>query len=154
MLQDGMRGKYWDDLKVGQVFWSSGRTMTEHDLMEFAGLAGDFNPLHVDAQYAKDSVFGERIPHGPLGLVFALGGYDRIGLLEGVAVAFVSLSWRFLAPFRIGDTVRTKVTIKELKETNRPDRGMATLLVQLVNQSDIVVQEGEHIFMMLRRAEG
>lgn len=152
-MQDGMRGRYFDDLEVGQEFWSSGRTVTEHDIAQFSGLSGDFNPLHVDAELGKASVFGERVPHGPLGILYALGGYDRIGIVEGVAVAFLGIDWRFLEPMRIGDTVRTKVTVQELKETRHADRGVLTMLVQLHNQRDEVVQEGEHTFMIRRRPE-
>lgn len=152
-MQDGMRGRYFDDLEVGQEFWSSGRTVTEHDIAQFSGLSGDFNPLHVDAELGKASVFGERVPHGPLGILYALGGYDRIGIVEGVAVAFLGINWRFLEPMRIGDTVRTKVTVQELKETRHADRGVLTMLVQLHNQRDEVVQEGEHTFMIRRRPE-
>jgi acyl dehydratase len=148
-----MRGRYFDDLEVGQEFWSSGRTVTEHDIAQFSGLSGDFNPLHVDAELGKASVFGERVPHGPLGILYALGGYDRIGIVEGVAVAFLGINWRFLEPMRIGDTVRTKVTVQELKETRHADRGVLTMLVQLHNQRDEVVQEGEHTFMIRRRPE-
>jgi acyl dehydratase len=148
-----MRGRYFDDLEVGQEFWSSGRTVTEHDIAQFSGLSGDFNPLHVDAELGKASVFGERVPHGPLGILYALGGYDRIGIVEGVAVAFLGIDWRFLEPMRIGDTVRTKVTVQELKETRHADRGVLTMLVQLHNQRDEVVQEGEHTFMIRRRPE-
>lgn len=145
------RGKVWDELEEGQTFWSSGRTITEHDVAAFSALSGDFNPLHVDDEVGKQSVFGERVPHGPLGLMLTLGGYDRIGLVEGVAVAFLSVNWRFLRPMRIGDTVRTKVTIADLKETKHADRGVMTMFVQLFNQRDEAVQEGEHTFIIRRR---
>lgn len=148
------RGKFWDELEVGQTHWSSGRTITEYDVGAFSGLSGDFNPLHVDAELGKDSVFGERVPHGPLGILLALGGYDRIGIVEGVAVAFLSINWRFKAPMRIGDTIRTKVIVAELKETKHADRGVLTMLVELHNQRDELVQEGEHTFMIRRRPSG
>jgi acyl dehydratase len=150
----GLRGRYWDELEVGQEFWSSGRTVTDHDIAGFAGLSGDFNPLHMDDELGASSEFGERIPHGPLGILFALGGCDRIGLVEGVALAFLTLEWRFIAPMRVGDTIRIKVTVQQLKEVAARDRGILTLLMQLHNQRDEVVQEGEHTFMIRRRVAG
>ena len=146
-----LRGILWDDLREGQSFWSSGRTITEHDVALFSALSGDFNPLHVDDETGKQSVFGERIPHGPLGMLFAIGGYDRIGLLEGVVIALLDMHWRFLAPMLIGDTLRAKVTVAELAESKNPERGKLTLHIQMYNQREEVVQEGEHRFLIRRR---
>jgi acyl dehydratase len=148
-----LRGTYWDDHELGTVYWSSGRTVTETDVMGFAAVSGDYNPLHTDDELGKSSVFGEKVPHGPLGMLFAMGGYDRIGLVEGVAVAFLEIAWRFKAPMRIGDTVRTKVTVADLKETKHPDRGVVTMLLEVFNQRDELVQEGEHTFLIRRRPQ-
>jgi acyl dehydratase len=147
------RGVYWDDHELGRVYWSSARTVTETDVLGFAAVSGDFNPLHTDDELGRTSVFGEKVPHGPLGMLFAMGGYDRIGLVEGVAVAFLEIGWRFKAPFRIGDTVRAKVTVVELVPTRHDNRGIVTLGIELVNQRDEVVQEGEHKFLIRRRPE-
>jgi acyl dehydratase len=145
------RGRYWDDLNVGDEFWAAGRTVLEADMASFAALSGDFNPLHMDVEFAKSSAFGERIPHGPLGLMFAMGGIDRIGLLEGVAVAFLDLRWRFVAPLRIGDTARVRLVVHELKATRAADRGILVLGVELHNQHGEVVQEGQQTFLVQRR---
>jgi acyl dehydratase len=147
----GLRGRYWDDLEVGMEFWSSGRTVTEHDVAAFAGLSGDFNPIHLDQELGKSSVFGEAVPHGPLGILLALGGYDRIGIVEGVAIAFLGITWRFVAPLKIGDTIYTRVAVAELTEGTRPERGTLVLSVELHNQRDEVVQQGEHTFLIRRR---
>ncbi|MGP4028707.1 MaoC/PaaZ C-terminal domain-containing protein [Actinomadura sp. 3N407] len=145
------RGILWDDLRQGQTFWSSGRTITEQDISAFSALSGDFNPLHVDDEVGKQSVFGERIPHGPLGMLFAIGGYDRIGLLEGVVVALLDMHWRFRAPMLLGDTLRTKVTVAALEGSKNPERGKLTMHIQMYNQREEVVQEGEHRFLIRRR---
>lgn len=147
------RGILWDDLQEGASYWSTGRTVTEHDVAAFSALSGDFNPLHVDQEAGRRSEFGQRVPHGPLGILFAIGGYDRIGLLEGVVVALLEINWRFVEPVLIGDTVRTKVTVTELRETRKPDRGVATLHIDLYNQREQIVQAGEHIFLVHRRAK-
>lgn len=151
----GLRGKYFEDLAEGQVFWSSGRTVTEGDIADFAHLSGDYNPLHLDAQYAKEhSLFPSRPPHGPLALVFSMGMYDRIGLLEGTGMAFLGLDWRFVGPVLVGDTLHAKVVVAGKKETSKPDRGILTLRIEMQNQKDEVVQEGNHVFMIKRRPAG
>ena len=144
------RGKVWDELVIGQTFWSSGRTVTETDIANFAGLSGDFNPLHLDSELGRASIFGQRVPHGPLGLLFAMGGCDRLGLLEGVALAFLDLQWRFVAPLLIGDTVRTRIVVNALKRTSQRDRGIVVLHMSLLNQREEVVQEGEHTYLIRR----
>lgn len=150
-----MRGKYFEELTEGQVFWSSGRTVTDGDISDFAHISGDYNPLHMDDQYVKEhSVFPRRPPHGPLGLLFALGMYDRIGLLEGTGMAFLDLDWKFLKPVIVGDTLHAKVVIASKKETRKPDRGVITLHIEMHNQKDEVVQEGNHSFMIRRKQAG
>lgn len=147
-----MRGKYFEELTEGQVFWSSGRTVTDGDISDFAHISGDYNPLHMDDQYVKEhSVFPRRPPHGPLGLLFALGMYDRIGLLEGTGMAFLDLDWKFLKPVLVGDTLHAKVVVARKKETGKPDRGVITLHIEMHNQKDEVVQEGNHSFMIRRK---
>lgn len=147
-----MRGKYFEELEEGQVFWSSGRTVTDGDISDFAHLSGDYNPLHMDEHYVKaHSVFPRRTPHGPLGLVFSLGMYDRIGLLEGTAMAFLDLDWKFLKPVLVGDTLHAKVVVARKKETSKPDRGVLTLHIEMHNQKNEVVQEGDHSFMIRRK---
>ena len=145
------RGRYWETLSVGDEFWSAGRTVVEGDISAYAALSGDFNPIHMDAEVARESPFGERVPHGPLGLLFAMGGMDRIGLLEGVGLAFLDLRWRFVAPLRVGDTAKVGVVIKELKATRAADRGVVTFGVALYNQEGRIVQEGEFMFLVRRR---
>ncbi|MEK6711850.1 MAG: MaoC/PaaZ C-terminal domain-containing protein, partial [Nitrospinota bacterium] len=86
-------GKFWEELKVGQEFWTGGRTVTEGDVLAFSGLTGDFNPLHVDEEFARTSPFGTRVPHGPLIHDMYLGLLDRLGLLAGTALAFLELRW-------------------------------------------------------------
>jgi acyl dehydratase len=147
------RGVHWNDHELGRVYWSTARTVTETDVLGFAAVSGDFNPLHTDNELGRASVFGEKVPHGPLGMLFAMGGYDRIGLVEGVAIAFLEIGWRFKAPMRIGDTVRAKVTIAKLTPTKHENRGIVTLGIEMLNQRDEVVQEGEHTFLIRRHSE-
>jgi acyl dehydratase len=82
------RGRYFEEFAVGQTYTSVGRTITEHDVMTFAGLSGDYNQIHTDAEFAKLTPYGQRIAHGLLGLAIASGLAMRTGILEGTVLAF------------------------------------------------------------------
>ena len=144
-------GKSWDELAVGQEFWTGGRTVTEGDVLAFSGLTGDFNPLHVDEEFARTSPFGTRVPHGPLIHDMYLGLLDRLGLVAGTAMAFLELRWKFLAPVLVGDTVHARVVVGAKREVSKPDRGIVTFAVTLFNQRGEPVQEGEHLLLLARR---
>jgi len=146
-------GKSWDELVVGQEFWTGGRTVTEGDVLAFAGLTGDYNPLHVDAEFARTSPFKTRVPHGPLIHDMYLGLMDRLGLVAGTALAFLELRWKFLAPVLMGDTVHARVTVRDKREVKKPDRGIVTFAVTLFNQRGEAVQEGEHVLLLARNAK-
>ena len=145
-------GKFWDELVVGQEFWTGGRTVTEGDVLAFSGLTGDFNPLHVDEEFARTSPFGTRVPHGPLIHDMYLGLLDRLGLVAGTAMAFLELRWKFLAPVLVGDTVHARVVVQDKREVSKPDRGIVTFAVTLFNQRREPVQEGEHVLLLARNA--
>ncbi|KRT72322.1 MAG: MaoC-related acyl dehydratase [Candidatus Rokubacteria bacterium CSP1-6] len=146
-------GKSWDELVVGQEFWTGGRTVTEGDVLAFAGLTGDYNPLHVDEEFARTSPFKTRVPHGPLIHDMYLGLMDRLGLVAGTALAFLELRWKFLAPVLMGDTVHARVTVRDKREVKKPDRGIVTFAVTLFNQRGEAVQEGEHVLLLARNAK-
>ena len=146
-------GKFWEELKVGQEFWTGGRTVTEGDVLAFSGLTGDFNPLHVDEEFARTSPFGTRVPHGPLIHDMYLGLLDRLGLLAGTALAFLELRWKFLAPVLVGDTIHARVVVGAKREVSKPDRGIVTFAVTLFNQRGEPVQEGEHVLLLARNAK-
>jgi acyl dehydratase len=150
-------GKYYfEDLELGSVFSSPGRTVTETDIVIFAGLSADYNMLHTDAEYSKNTVFGERIAHGLLGLAIASGLFTRTELnrmLNETVIAMLGInSWRFTAPIKIGDTVHLEIEITSKKETSKPDRGVVAFKRRLINQRGEVVQEGE-IPLMIKRKE-
>ncbi|MFQ5829699.1 MAG: MaoC/PaaZ C-terminal domain-containing protein [Candidatus Methylomirabilia bacterium] len=147
------RGKYWDELTTGQEFWTGGRTVTEGDVLGFSGLTGDFNPLHTDEEFARTaSPFGTRVPHGPLIHDMYFGLLDRLGLVEGTAMAFLELHWKFLAPVLVADSIHGRVVVHAKREVKKPDRGIVTFGVTIFNQRGEPVQEGEHILLLARRA--
>jgi acyl dehydratase len=145
-------GKCWDDLPVGQEFWTGGRTVTEGDVLAFSGVTGDFNPLHTDEEFARAaSPFGTRVPHGPLIHDMYLGLVDRLGLFAGTALAFLEIRWKFLVPVLVGDTVHARIRIQAKRELKKVDRGIVTFAVTLFNQREEPVQEGEHVIVLARR---
>jgi acyl dehydratase len=133
--------RYFEEIQVGEEYRSPGRTVTEADIVMFAGLSGDYNILHTDAEFMKSSLFGERIAHGLLGLSIQSGLLSR-AMPAYATIAFGGLRWKFKAPIRIGDTIRVRARVMSKKET-KPDRGVVVLRRTVVNQRDEVVQEGE-----------
>ena len=143
--------RYFDDIQVGEEYESPGRTVTEADIVIFAGLSGDYNVLHTDAEFMKQSIFGERIAHGLLGLAIQSGLLAR-AMRPYATLAFVGLKWKFKGPIKIGDTIRVRARVTAKRETSDRDRGVITLERQVLNQRGEVVQEGETDLMVERRA--
>jgi acyl dehydratase len=145
---------YFEDVEVGFRFETPSRTVTETDLVNFAGVSGDFNPLHTDEQFAAKTIYGGRIAHGALVLALATGLRQRVGLFDGTLMGLLEIrTWRFHAPVRIGDTIRVVNEILELRETSKPDRGVMLQRVEVSNQDSEVVAAGEFVMLLRRRAD-
>lgn len=134
---------YFEDLVEGATFVSRARTVTETDVVGFAGLSGDFNPIHLDRTSTAAGTFGQRIAHGVLGLALATGFMDSLGLFRTTMDAMLSIDdWRFLKPVFINDSLHLRVTIESTRLTTRGGRGVVKRRMQLVNQDGDIVQEG------------
>ncbi|MEC2053907.1 MaoC family dehydratase N-terminal domain-containing protein [Peribacillus psychrosaccharolyticus] len=144
---------YYEDFSIGDEFTSPGRTVTESDVSVFAGLSGDYNPLHTDEEFAKETIFGTRIAHGLLGLSMVSGLVMRLGVFDGTVIAFLGLDWKFIGPLFIGDTIHFEMKIIEKRETSKADRGIIVREVLLFNQKNEVVQKGTMTIMMKRKSE-
>ncbi len=136
------RGKYFEEFEIGDSVESPGRTITETDIVLFAGLSGDYNQLHTDAEFAQETLFGERIAHGLLGLAIATGLSTRMGFVEGTAQAFTGLDWKFRGPIKIGDTIRVRAQARQKKAMARLGGGFVIFDVAILNQRDETVQKG------------
>lgn len=147
-LPDAPRGVYFEDIALEQRMVTRGRTITEADLVQFAGLTGDYNPMHTDAEFMKSSPFGQRIAHGMLTLSYAVGQAYQLGFMERTVVAFRSLEMKFSAPVFIGDTLHTELVVREKKEARRMGGGWVTLEIRIINQDDKVVQSGEWVVLL------
>jgi acyl dehydratase len=145
------RGRFFEEFKVGEILTTPGRTVTEADVVWFCGLSGDYNELHSNAEYAKQTRFGQRIAHGLLGLIIAQGLAGRLGFLEGTAQAFLSLEWKFKGPLYIGDTIYVRGKVARKREVRALGGGILVLEVAVVNQKGEVLQEGTWSVLMKSR---
>ena len=134
------RGLYFEELEVGKELASQARTITETDLVNFAGLTGDTNPMHTDAEYAKTTQFGERVAHGMLGLSYAIGLAWQLGFMNDTVIAFTGLEWKFKGPIKIGDTIHVVAKVKQTKAMRAVGGGFVVLDARVLNQRDETVQ--------------
>jgi 3-hydroxybutyryl-CoA dehydratase len=150
MTTPDMMARYFDDLEVGDSFITKGRTITEADLVNFAALTWDTYPLHVDADWAANTMYGERIAHGMLVLSYAAG---LVPMQPGPIVAFYGMEKvRFFAPTKIGDTIRVNVELTD-KEERDENVGLATFHNTIINQREETVAKSINKVILKRRAE-
>lgn len=154
MSQYKPRGLYFEDFEVGQVFFSTGRTITEGDIVTFAGLSGDYNQIHTDAQFAAETPYQQRIAHGLLVTSIASGLVMQSGLIEGTTLAFREINnWKFAKPTFIGDTVHVEVEVKGTKALRRLGGGAVDIALAVKNQDDEVVMKGLWTVLIVSRPE-
>ncbi|MEK9677851.1 MAG: MaoC/PaaZ C-terminal domain-containing protein [Rhodospirillaceae bacterium] len=143
-----MVGLYWEEWEIDQEFESPARTVTEADVVHFAGISGDYNPLHVNEEFCKETIFGTRIAHGPLSYSIAAG----LLLYDDTLIAFLGFdSLKFTKPVKIGDTIHARIKVTEKRETSKPDRGVMKRTLEVVNHHGEVVQEGVQAFLLKRK---
>jgi acyl dehydratase len=144
------RGLTYDQFELGASYHSQGRTITEADVVNFAGLSGDFNPLHTDAEFGKHTPFGERIAHGALVVSIATGMANWTGIFEGTTIALMEQVIRYRGVVLFGDTVHLELEVQEKKPTSKPDRGIVYFAARMINHRDEVVVDGVWTLMMKR----
>ena len=149
-----VRGMYFEEFEVGQQVVTGGRTITEGDVVSFAGLSGDFNQIHTDAVFAKSTPYGQRIAHGLLVTSIATGLVAVSGVLEGTTIAFREISnWKFSKPVFIGDTVHVETKVQKVQPLPRLGGGLVEIKVNVVNQKDEVVMKGVWGVIMASKLE-
>lgn len=135
------RPLFFDSLMEGESWGSARRTITEADVALFAGLSGDFNPLHADHDSAAAGPFGRPIAHGLLGIAVASGLASHAPPMATIAFLRI-VEWRFVAPIFFGDTIEVISEVAKLEPHPRGRRGTVTWKRTLINQRGEVVQEG------------
>jgi len=142
-LRPQARGLYFEEFSVGMSIVSPGRTITESDIVAFAGLSGDFNQIHTDAEYSQTTPFGQRVAHGLLGLSIASGLAVRTGVIEGTVLAWREINeWKFIKPILIGDTIHVVMQVVETKALRGTGGGAVTIELRVINQNGEVVMKG------------
>lgn len=137
------RGMYFEEFAPGQKITTAGRTITESDIVTFAGFSGDFNQIHTDAVYSQSSPAGQRVAHGLLVLSIASGLTVQTGLMEGTVVYFREINeWKFIKPVFIGDTIHVDIEVLETKELRRTGTGLVTIQLDVRNQESETVMKG------------
>ncbi|MFN0316139.1 MAG: MaoC/PaaZ C-terminal domain-containing protein [Burkholderiales bacterium] len=148
---------YFEDLSAGERFETSGRTITEADIVGFAGLSGDFNSLHMDAQFAGQTPHGQRIAHGLLVLAMTSGLATRLPLMKLIEKAILGLAGlecKWLKPAFIGDTLHAVVEISSKEPGKKPDRGTLVMKRFAVNQrGETVMESSWRIVLKTRPAQ-
>jgi acyl dehydratase len=142
------QGLTFDEFNVGDKFVSQGRTVTEADVVSFAGLSGDFNPLHTDATFAAGTPFGERIAHGMLIAAIATGMANWTGVFEGTTLALMQQLLQYKGAVKFGDTVHLELTVAEKKPTSKDDRGVVIFDARMINQDGEIVLDGQWTLLM------
>jgi acyl dehydratase len=148
------RGMYFEEFEIGMKIVTDGRTIAESDIFAFAGLSGDFNTIHTDAEFSKTTPFGQRVAHGLLGLSIASGLAVRTGMMDGTVLAFREINeWKFARPVHIGDTIHAVVEITEVKVLPRLGGGSVLMDVDVVNQKGEVTMKGKWTILVASKKE-
>lgn len=141
--------RYLSEFTVGEKFTTLNQTVTETDVILFAGITGDKNPIHTDRTYAEKLPFGSRLAHGMLGASIAIGLWGRMGLVDGSAIAAMSTEWRFVGPIKIGDTIHAVIEVLEATQSkSKPERGVLNIGYTIYNQDEQVCQTGSMATML------
>ena len=151
-----MGPKYLDELHLGDVFYTASRTITEADVVIFAGLTGDYTEIHTSRTMAESTQFGQRIAHGILVLAYAHGLFMATKLTTPTGIALAGIeNWKFIAPVFFGDTIEVRITVSDIiPSRSKKDRGIVKFLFEVIKQDGTVVQQGTKVIMMKRSPEG
>lgn len=141
------RGKRFSEFAAGDVFESGGRTVTEADVVNFAGISGDFNPLHTDATFAAKTPFEQRVAHGMLAASISTGLGQTLGIFEGTTLALMSQTFQYQAPVFFGDTIRLRLTVQDCKPSSKGGRGVVTFASDVLKQDGSVAVAGNWVVM-------
>ncbi len=151
-LPSSPRGMYFEEFQAGQRIISAGRTVTESDIVNFAGLSGDFTAIHTDAEYSKTTPAKQRIAHGLLVLSIASGLAAQTGLMEGTVMVFREINeWKFVKPVLIGDTIHVELEVTETKALPRIGGGSVVIILTVLNQRGETTMKGLWSVLMMSK---
>lgn len=142
--------KYFEEFELNEVRETTGRTITETDIVMHAGQTGDFFPHHMDAEWCKTQPFKQRMAHGTL--IFSVAVGLTANHINELAMTYGYEKLRFTKPVFIGDTIKVKITITELKDHKKPGFGLVTEKVETFNQNQELVMVCEHILLAKKKS--
>jgi acyl dehydratase len=142
-MSEKPQGRFFEEFEVGDAVVTEEHVVTEEEIMTFARLSGDNNPMHTDPEYAKTHMFGQQVAHGPLVLSLAVGLAWQLGFMQDTVLAFRSLEWKFSRPVFIDDRIRLRAEVHQRKAMSRLGGGAVIFDVRVLNQDDDVVQRGK-----------
>jgi itaconyl-CoA hydratase len=147
-----MEHKFWEDFAVGEKVKTDSITITDAHLVNWAGLTLDFYPLHMNEEYAKRTVFGRRIAHGPFTFALSIGLVGSTGILGDSLVAWIGIeNMRVPAPVMVGDTLTVDAEVIKKRETKKTENGVTIFHYTIRNQKEQCVMEFDNLFLMKRR---
>jgi acyl dehydratase len=151
-LPSSPRGMYFEEFEPGQEFITAGRTITETDVVQFAGVSGDFTQIHTDSEFSGKTPIGQRIAHGLLIASITSGLAAQTGVIEGTVIVFREISeWKFVKPVFFGDTIRAVMRVRETKAVPRAGGGLVTIEFDVKNQHDETVNRGTWVVLIASR---
>lgn len=146
-----MEKKFWEDFSIGDEVMTQSITITEAHLVSWAGLTMDYYPLHMDEEYARTTVFGGRIAHGPLTFAMAIGLVYMSGIYGDSILAWLGVeNMRLPAPVRVGDSIRVRARVSEKRATENPGRGVTKFRWEVLNQRGETVMSLDYVLLMHR----
>ena len=146
------RGQYFEEFEVGQKIKTVGRTVTESDIVTFAGLSGDFNQIHTDVEYSRATTYEQRVAHGLLGISIASGLAMRTGILENTVIFFREINnWKFIKSIFIGDTIHVEMEVAETKALPRIGGGSVVITLDVKKQSGETVMKGNWTVLVMSK---
>ena len=141
------RGLYFSEFSIDQTFTTVRRTITETDVVMFAGLSGDYNPLHTDVVFAEKTPFGQRVAHGMLITSISTGLAQTLGIFEGTTMALMQQTFKYTAPTFFGDTIHLEMRVDKVKPSSKGGKGVVTFASRIIKQDGTVVNEGEWVVL-------
>jgi len=144
-------GRFFSEFEVGQVFESDRRAVTEAEVMQFADLSGDHNPLHVDEDFARRTPFGQRVAHGMLAASISTGLGQDTGIFEGTTLALMEQLFQYRAPLFFGESIRLRLTVTAVKPSSKGGKGVVTFSSDVIKGDDTVVVGGHWVVMFVDR---
>ncbi len=145
------RGRYFSEFEIDQSFTSVGRTVTEADVVNFAGISGDYNPLHTDATFAEKTTFKQRIAHGMLSASISTGLGQTLGIFEGTTMALLGQTFEYRGAVFFGDTIRLRLTVESTTPSSRGGKGVVVFRSDILKQDDSVAISGTWTVMFRDR---